>query len=74
LLDVAQGINGPASVPGGDGTWSYRETTFSSFHPGGCFFLMCDGSVQFLSENIDLAAIRAMGSRNGAEVIRVDAR
>jgi prepilin-type N-terminal cleavage/methylation domain-containing protein len=74
LLDVAQGFNGPASVPGGDGTWSYRETTFSSFHPGNCFFLMCDGSVQFLSENIDLAAIHAMGSRNGAEVIRVDAR
>lgn len=41
--------------------------TFRSFHPGGAHFALCDGSVQFLSENIDHAVYRAMGSRAGEE-------
>ena len=61
------GINGPGSVPGGrdeakdpvDGDGANRhyelfeEIGFSSFHPGGCNFLMADGSVTFLNENIE---------------------
>ncbi|HEX2474441.1 MAG TPA: H-X9-DG-CTERM domain-containing protein, partial [Lacipirellulaceae bacterium] len=34
-------------------------SNFRSNHPGGCNFLMADGAVAFLSEDISLAAYRA---------------
>jgi len=40
-----------------------------SLHPGGVNVAMCDGSVRFASETIDLAAWRAAGSMNGGETI-----
>lgn len=45
------------------------EVTFGSWHVGGAFFTMCDGSVKFLSENIDLETYQALSTRNGSEVI-----
>lgn len=44
-----------ASFEGG----KHAVSNFRSDHPGGCNFLMGDGSVAFLSEDIDLAAYRA---------------
>lgn len=41
---------------------------FRSFHVGGCHFLMADGSVRFMSENIDGVTYRALASRSGGEV------
>jgi prepilin-type N-terminal cleavage/methylation domain-containing protein/prepilin-type processing-associated H-X9-DG protein len=43
--------------------------SFRSTHPGGCNFLLCDGSVKFISQNIDMTTYMALGSRNGGEVI-----
>ncbi len=37
---------------------------FGSRHPGGCHFAMADGSVQFLSENMDLAVYRDLADRD----------
>jgi len=42
---------------------------FRSFHVGGCHFLLGDGSVRFVSENVDGATYRALASRDGGEVI-----
>lgn len=41
----------------------------SSFHEGGAHHLLCDGSVQFLSENLDVGLYDGLVSRNGGEVI-----
>jgi prepilin-type N-terminal cleavage/methylation domain-containing protein len=45
------------------------EVSFGSYHVGGAFFTMGDGSVKFLSDNIDAALYQALGSRNGGEVV-----
>jgi hypothetical protein len=41
----------------------------SSRHTGGVHTLLCDGAVRFVSENINLGTWRALGTRNGGEVI-----
>jgi hypothetical protein len=46
-------------------------TTASSEHQGGVQIVLCDGSVRFTTENIELSVWRAMGTRNGLEVIEV---
>jgi prepilin-type N-terminal cleavage/methylation domain-containing protein len=42
--------------------------TSSSAHPNGVYLLRCDGSVGFISESIDLAAWRTIGSRRGDSI------
>ena len=44
-------------------------TTANSRHVGGVHALLCDGSVRFVSENIDLNIWRALGTRKGSEVV-----
>jgi len=44
-------------------------TTASSYHPGTVMVAFCDGSVRLVSNSISIANWRAMGSRNGEEVI-----
>ncbi|RMF42307.1 MAG: DUF1559 domain-containing protein, partial [Planctomycetota bacterium] len=43
------------------------ELSFGSYHTGGAHFGMCDGSVQFVSENIDLTLYRNLGARDDGE-------
>ncbi len=40
-----------------------------SYHTGGVQSVLADGSVRFISSTIDLATYRALGTRNGTEVI-----
>ena len=44
----------------------------SSYHPNGVMVGMCDGSVRFATKSVNLATWRAVGSRNGGEVIGGD--
>ena len=42
---------------------------FSSQHEGGVQFLLCDGSVHFLSENVDYNTFRDLGQKSDGNVI-----
>ncbi len=44
----------------------------SSKHPGGVNVLAGDGSVRFIKNSVSLATWRALGSRNGGEVLSAD--
>jgi prepilin-type N-terminal cleavage/methylation domain-containing protein/prepilin-type processing-associated H-X9-DG protein len=46
--------------------------TANSYHPGGVNVALCDGSVRFVKDSISLATWRALGSRNGGEVVSAD--
>ncbi len=42
---------------------------FRSAHPGGCHFVFCDGSARMISETIALPIYKALGSRDGGELV-----
>lgn len=48
---------------------NHVEAGFGSWHVGGAFFCMADGSVRFISENVDRATYAALGSRRGRETL-----
>ncbi len=52
-----------------DAPGEYGIISARSLHTGGAQVQMGDASVRFVSENIDLQVWRALGSRNGGEVI-----
>lgn len=56
-----------ASIDGGP----HWTTHFRSYHPGGANFLLCDASVQYLSETIDTTAYRALSTIQGGEVVAI---
>jgi prepilin-type processing-associated H-X9-DG protein len=51
-------------------TWQ-RSYTFMSRHRSGCNFGMCDGSVTYLNEQIDLTTYQAMATISGNEPIQM---
>ena len=61
----------PANAPCANGlptSMYYRNVQIArSNHPGGVNITMCDGSVNFASDDIDLTVWRAMGTPNGGE-------
>jgi len=48
---------------------NYYTRLFGSFHPGGCHFAMCDGSVHFVSENVDLNTYYNLSQRADGNMI-----
>ena len=47
---------------------NFNDGAFGSQHPGGANFAMCDGSVTFVSENVDHTMFLSTASRNGGEI------
>jgi prepilin-type N-terminal cleavage/methylation domain-containing protein/prepilin-type processing-associated H-X9-DG protein len=72
LQDTQHGINGIYSAPGGTYANYFYDAGFASWHPGGCNFVMADGSVAFLSQNIDQHLLAALTTRDGASLNHYD--
>ena len=47
--------------------WQHQNRGFSSLHPGGVQFALCDGSVRFISDTIDFRANSISGMKNPNE-------
>lgn len=47
-------------------------TVANSNHPGGVNVCFADGSVRFVKDTVDLSTWRALGTRNGGEVVSAD--
>ena len=74
ITDTSWGINGPNTLPGG-GTFPTTNPNiagFSSFHPGGCNFMLADGSVSFITENVSQNVLIALTTRNGVDGSGID--
>ncbi len=46
----------------------YKLRGYKSLHPGGAQFVLADGSVHFIQENIDTISYRALSTRDGGEI------
>lgn len=62
---VVYAINAP--VDRTDDGIGYNHLPMGSHHPGGCNFLLGDGSVRFLSENLNMETYMALASIDGGE-------
>jgi prepilin-type processing-associated H-X9-DG protein len=56
---------------GGTAWGTFHNAT--SNHPGGCNFLLADGSVRFIKSTIDMQTYWSLGTRSQSEIISADA-
>lgn len=66
--DALQYCNGTPEMPCRACVSGNMETHARSWHTGGAQFALADGSARFISENVDQATFRALGSIRGREV------
>jgi prepilin-type N-terminal cleavage/methylation domain-containing protein/prepilin-type processing-associated H-X9-DG protein len=52
----------------------HTTSNFRSDHPSGCHFLLADGSVSFLQQQMDIDIYRALSSRAGGETVSAPAQ
>lgn len=58
---------GACSQPGG-GAWGTAQG-FKSLHVGGCHVLLGDGSIRFLSQNLDFVTLQKLGDRRDGQPV-----
>ena len=63
---------GPIGYSSSDPNRFFNHTRFNSNHEGGCHFLFADGSVHFISENIDFNTYQAAGARNDGLTLQIN--
>ncbi|MCA9081578.1 MAG: DUF1559 domain-containing protein [Planctomycetaceae bacterium] len=65
VINLANGTDGAGNTPDDNDL----RVAFSSSHTGGAHMGLADGSVRFMSENVDHNIRKALGSRDGSEVV-----
>ncbi len=81
MMFLLMGRSGPSSdivggvIPGGNtpNAPGAGADGFASLHPGGCQFLLGDGSVRFIREAVAPPVFQATASRAGGELVSADA-
>jgi prepilin-type N-terminal cleavage/methylation domain-containing protein len=63
---------GPSGYTGGNASRLFNDVRFGSQHEGGAHFLLGDGTVRFVSENIDFATYQAAASREDQEAYQIN--
>ena len=63
--NASNGKPNPAPLGGTTGSLS----NFRSNHPNGGLFLLCDGSVQFINESIDMSVYTGLSTMQGGESV-----
>ena len=56
--------------PGANKVLAFNDCSFGSKHPGGANFALADGSVHFLTENMEMPVFRSLASGQDGEVNR----
>lgn len=70
--NVTYPISRYSGYTGGNATRLFNDVRFSSQHVGGAQFLMGDGAVKFISENIDFITYQAVASRDEGLPLQLD--
>lgn len=60
---------GQARYVSGNSSFLFNDVRFGSNHEGGAQFLLTDGAVRFISENLDFGTYQSLATRDGGEVI-----
>ena len=63
MISTVNGINSPGY------NTAYYNHCFGSYHVGGAHFLMVDGTVRFISENVSLFTLTYLGTKAGNETV-----
>ncbi|QDT55177.1 putative major pilin subunit [Caulifigura coniformis] len=70
--NVTRGIQSGSGYSSNNASRLFNDVAFCSQHTGGCHFLMGDGSVRFVSSNIDFATYIAGVTRAEGEALSVN--
>ena len=65
---VRYAINTQTLASGNDRSWDFN-TTLNSYHTGGINVVLVDGSVRFVSENIDFEKLLSLAAMNDGEIV-----
>jgi prepilin-type N-terminal cleavage/methylation domain-containing protein/prepilin-type processing-associated H-X9-DG protein len=68
LMDANYPLNSQDTVKDATGA-AHMDRSFSSAHTGGANFVLVDGSVRFISNQVTPANYQAAGTRNGGEAL-----